>query len=147
MRSKRAIRTTAKRHFIDPSIAAATLRADANKLMNDFNTFGYLFESLCIRDLRVYADSMDGKVYHYRDQLDIEVDAVIQLKDERWGAVEIKMGAGEIEKAAENLIKFRDNIDVTKMPEPSFLMVLTATEYAFQMGNGVWVVPLACLRD
>ena len=147
LRSKRAIRTTAKRHFVDPSIAAASLRADAGKLMKDFNTFGYLFESLCIRDLRVYADSIDGKVYHYRDQLDNEVDAVIQLKDERWGAVEIKMGAGEIEKAANGLLKFRDNIDVSRMQEPSFLMVLTATEFAFQMENGVWIVPLACLRN
>lgn len=147
LRSKRAIRTTAKRHFIDPSIATVALRADTSKLLNDFNTFGYLFESLCIRDLRIYADSLDGKVYHYRDQLNFEVDAVIQLKDERWAAVEIKMGAGEIEKAADNLIKFRDNINYAKMPQPSFLMVLTATEYAFQMKNGVWVVPVGCLRD
>ena len=147
LRSKRAIRTTAKRHFTDPSIAAASLRADASKLMSDFNTFGFLFESLCIRDLRIYTDSIYGKVYHYRDQLDNEIDAVIQLKDERWGAVEIKMGAGEIEKAAENLIKFSNNIDAGKMQMPSFLMVLTATEFAFQMDNGVWVVPLACLRN
>ncbi len=147
LRSKRAIRTTAKRHFIDPSIATAALRADASKLLADFNTFGYLFESLCIRDLRIYADNLDGKVYHYRDQLNFEVDAVIQLKDERWAAIEVKMGAGEIEKAAENLIKFRDNIDYSKMPQPSFLMVLTATQYAFQMKNGVWVVPISCLRD
>ena len=147
LRSKRAIRTTAKRHFADPSIAAASLRADASKLLNDFNTFGFLFESLCIRDLRVYADSINGKVYHYRDQLDNEVDAIIQLKDERWGAIEIKMGASEIEKAAENLIKFRDNIDTARMQRPSFLMVLTATEFAFRMENGVWIVPLACLRN
>jgi len=147
LRSKRAIRTTAKRHFADPSIAAASLRADANKLIKDFKTFGFLFESLCIRDLRIYADSIDGKVYHYRDQLDNEIDAIVQLKDERWGAVEIKMGAGEIEKAAENLIKFSNNIDITKMQKPSFLMVLTAAEFAFQMENGVWVVPLACLKN
>ncbi|MDR1589444.1 MAG: DUF4143 domain-containing protein [Oscillospiraceae bacterium] len=147
LRSKRAIRTTAKRHFIDPSIAAAALRADSGKLLKDFKAFGFLFESLCIRDLRIYADSLDGSVYHYRDQLDNEVDAVIQLKDERWAAVEIKMGAGEIEKAADNLIKFSNNIDTEKMPAPSFLMVLTATEYAFQLKNGVWVVPIGCLRN
>jgi predicted AAA+ superfamily ATPase len=147
LRSKRAIRTAAKRHFVDPSIATAVLRADAGKLLNDFNAFGLLFESLCIRDLRIYADRLDGAVYHYRDQLNFEVDAVVQLKDERWAPVEIKMGAGEIEKAADNLIKFRDNIDNAKMPPPSFLMVLTATKYAFQMKNGVWVVPIACLRD
>ncbi len=147
LRSKRAIRTTAKRHFTDPSIATAALRADSGKLLSDFKTFGYLFESLCIRDLRIYADSLDGSVYHYRDQLNFEVDAIIQLKDERWAAIEVKMGAGEIEKAAENLIKFSENIDTAKTPAPSFLMVLTGTEYAFQMKNGVWVVPIGCLRD
>jgi len=147
LRSKRAIRTTAKRHFIDPSIATAALRADSGKLLNDFKAFGYLFESLCIRDLRIYADSLDGSVYHYRDQLNFEVDAIIQLKDERWAAVEIKMGAGEIEKAANNLIKFSSNINTDRMPAPSFLMVLTATEHAFQLKNGVWVVPIGCLRD
>lgn len=147
LRSKRAIRTSAKRHFTDPSIAAAALRADPEKLLSDFQTFGFLFESLCIRDLRIYADRMDGSVYHYRDQTNLEVDAIIQLRDERWSAVEVKMGAGEIEKAAENLLKFRDNIDTTKTPAPSFLMVLTGTKYAFQMDNGVWVVPLGCLRD
>jgi len=146
IRSKRAIRTKAKRHFTDPSIAAAALNAGTSKLMSDFNTFGFLFESLCIRDLRVYSDSIGGKVYHYRDQMDVEVDAIIQLRDERWGAVEIKIGAGEIEEAAEKLIKFSDNIDDEKMPKPSFLMVLTATEFAFQMENGVWVVPLPCLK-
>jgi predicted AAA+ superfamily ATPase len=147
LRSKKAIRTTAKRHFIDPSIAAAALHADTSKLLNDFNTFGYLFESLCIRDLRIYADSLNGKVYHYRDQLNFEVDAVIQLKDERWAAIEVKMGAGEIEKAAENLLKFKDSIDYAKMPQPSFLMVLTATQYAFQLKNSVWVVPITFLRN
>jgi len=115
--------------------------------LSDFKTFGYLFESLCVRDLRIYADSLDGSVYHYRDQLNFEVDAIIQLKDERWAAVEIKMGAGEIEKAAENLIKFSENIDTAKTPAPSFLMVLTGTRYAFQMKNGVWVLPIGCLRD
>lgn len=147
LRSKRAIRTTAKRHFSDPSIATAALRADSRKLLSDFKTFGYLFESLCIRDLRIYSDSLDGSVYHYRDQLNNEVDAIIQLKDERWAAVEIKMGAGEIEKAAENLLKFRENIDTSRTPAPSFLMVVTCTEYAFEMKNGVWVVPIGCLRD
>jgi len=146
LRSKRAIRTTAKRHFSDPSIAVAALNADPGKLLCEMKTFGYLFESLCIRDLRVYSDSIGGKIYHYRDQMEVEVDAIVQLRDERWGAVEIKMGAGEIEKAAENLVKFRNNIDTDKTPEPSFLMVLTGTEYAFQMKNGVWVVPLGCLR-
>ena len=147
LRSKSAIRTTMKRHFTDPSIAAASLRATPKRLLSDFKTFGFLFESLCIRDLRIYAESIDGSVYHYRDKSGLEIDAVIQLADGRWGAAEIKMGAGEIEDAAENLLKLKEKIDVGKMNEPSFLMVLTGTEYAFQMRNGVWVVPLGCLNN
>jgi len=147
LRSKTAIRTTAKRHFSDPSIATAALGATTKRLFNDFRTFGLLFEALCIRDLRIYADSLNGSVYHYRDAKGVEVDAIIQKNDGCWGAVEVKMGAGDIETAAEHLIKFKANIDMTIMQQPSFLMVLTATETAFQMGNGVWVVPLGCLRD
>ncbi|MFA5513687.1 MAG: DUF4143 domain-containing protein [Sphaerochaetaceae bacterium] len=147
LRSKTAIRTTAKRHFVDPSIAAASLRATPKRLLADFNTFGFLFESLCIRDLRVYAESVDGNVYHYRDKSGLEVDAIIQLADGRWGAAEVKMGAGEIEDAAENLLRLRQVIDTEKMNQPSFLMVLTGTEYAFQLKNGVWVVPIGCLKD
>ena len=122
------------------------MSATKKRLFNDFCTFGLLFESLCIRDLRIYADSLDGNVYHYRDAKGIEVDAIIQLRDGRWGAVEVKMGAGDIEKAAENLINFKANVNTAIMLEPSFLMVLTATETAFKMKNGVWVVPLACLK-
>jgi predicted AAA+ superfamily ATPase len=147
LRSKTAIRTTAKRHFTDPSIAAAALRATPKRLLSDFETFGFLFESLCIRDLRIYAESIDGNVYHYRDKSGLETDAVIQLADGRWGAVEIKMGAGEIEDASENLLKLKRVVDTEKMNEPSFLMVLTGTEYAFRMKNGVLVVPLACLKN
>jgi predicted AAA+ superfamily ATPase len=147
LRSKTTIRTTAKRHFVDPSIAAASLRATPKRLLADFNTFGFLFESLCIRDLRVYAESIDGNVYHYRDKSGLEVDAIIQLADGRWGAAEVKMGAGEIEDAAENLLRLRQVIDTEKMNQPSFLMVLTGTEYAFQLKNGVWVVPIGCLKD
>jgi predicted AAA+ superfamily ATPase len=147
LRSKTAIRTTAKRHFTDPSIATASLRASPKRLLSDFNTFSLLFESLCIRDLRIYAESIDGSVFHYRDKSEFEIDAIIQLADGRWGAVEIKMGAAEIESAAANLLKFRKIVDTGKMNEPSFLMVLTATEYAFQMKNGVWVIPLGCLKN
>jgi predicted AAA+ superfamily ATPase len=147
LRSKTAIRTTAKRHFSDPSIAVAALGATSKRLFNDFTTFGLLFEALCIRDLRIYADSIDGNVYHYRDASGSEVDAIIQLNDGRWGAIEVKMGAGFIEDASNSLLKFKDNIDTAKMQEPSFLMILTATETAFQMDNGVWVVPLGCLKN
>ena len=147
LRSKTAIRTTAKRHFTDPSIAAASLRATPKRLLADFNTFSLLFESLCIRDLRIYAESIDGSVFHYRDKSDLEIDAIIQLADGRWGAVEIKMGFSEIEKAAENLLSLSKKVDTEKAGKPSFLMVLTNTGHAFQMQNGVWVVPLGCLRN
>jgi len=147
LRSKTAMRTTAKRHFTDPSIATAALRATPKRLLSDFNTFGLLFESLCIRDLRIYADSIDGSVYHYRDKNGLEVDAVIQLADGRWGAVEVKLGAGEVDKACDNLLKLQRVVDTDKMNVPSFLMVLTGTEYAFQMKNGIWIVPLGCLKN
>ena len=147
LRSKRAVRTTAKRYLTDPSLAAAALNMDARKLQNDSKYFSRMFKSLCVRDLRIYSDAVGGNVYHYRDQLNVEIDAITQLKDGSWGAVAFSMGAGEIKKAADNLLKFSDNIDTRKMPGSSFLMVLTGTEYAFQMKNGVWVVPLGCLRD
>ena len=147
LRSKTAMRTTAKRHFTDPSIATASLRATPKRLLSDFNTFGLLFESLCIHDLRIYAESIDGSVYHYRDKSGLEIDAIIQLGDGRWGAVEVKLGAGEVDKACDNLLKLKNVVDTDKMNEPSFLMVLTGTEYAFQMKNGIWIVPLGCLKN
>jgi len=147
LRSRTAIRTTAKRHFTDPSIATASLRATPKRLLSDFNTFGLLFESLCIRDLRIYAESIDGSVFHYRDKNGFEVDAIIQLADGRWGAVEIKLGAAEIEEAVANLLKLCKIVDTEKINEPSFLMVLSGTEYSFQMKNGVWIVPIGCLKN
>jgi len=146
MRSKTTIRTSSKRHFCDPSIAVATLRATPDSLLQDFNTFGLLFESLCVRDLRVYAGAIDGEVFHYRDRNDLEADAVIHLRDGRWGAVEVKMGAKEIETAAENLKTLRDKVNVDKMQEPAFLMVLTATEFGYRRDDGVYIVPIGCLK-
>ena len=147
LRSKTAIRTSPKRHFVDPSIAVALLRMSPERLLNDFNTFGLLFESLCIRDLRVYAQAMDGAVSHYHDKSGLEADAIVHLKDGRWGAVEVKMGVKETEMAAENLIKLKNKIDTDRMRPPSFLMVLTATEYAYRRKDGVYVVPIGCLKD
>jgi predicted AAA+ superfamily ATPase len=147
MRSKTVLRAAPKRHFVDPSIAAAVFRANSESLLQDFNTFGLLFESLCIRDLRVYAQAIDGEVFHYRDKSGLEADAIVHLKDGRWGAVEVKMGAKEIEKAAENLKILREKINLDKMKEPSFLMVLTATELGYQRDDGVYIVPIGCLRD
>jgi len=147
MRSKTVLQTSPKRHFVDPSIAVALLNASPKSLLNDFNTFGLLFESMAIRDLRVYAQANDGKVFHYRDRNGLEADAVVQLADGRWGAVEVKMGHKEIEKGVENLKKIRDKVNTEKMMEPSFLMVLTAGEYAYRRDDGVYVVPIGCLKD
>jgi predicted AAA+ superfamily ATPase len=146
LRSKTAIRTSPKRHFVDPSIAAAVLRASPDKLLSDFNTFGLLFESLCVRDLRIYAQAIDGEVFHYRDANGLEADAIIHLKDGRWGAIEVKTGAKEIEIAAENLKKLKTIVNVQKMQEPSFLMILTATELAYKRSDGVYIVPIGCLK-
>jgi hypothetical protein len=115
--------------------------------LHDFNSFGLLFESLCIRDLRIYAQSLDGDVYHFHDKSGLEADAIVQLKDGRWGAVEVKLGAKEIERAAENLIKLKSKVNLEKMSEPAFLMVLTATEIAYKRADGVYIVPIGCLRN
>jgi hypothetical protein len=147
MRSKTAIRTTPKRHLTDPSIAGVLLGANKEKLFNDFNTFGLLFESMAVRDLRVYADSLNGHVFYYRDKQGNEVDAIIELADGRWGAVEIKMGSNDEETAAKNLLKFKKNVNTEKMGEPSFLAMVTATQIAYQRDDGVWVVPLGCLKS
>jgi len=147
LRSKTSIRTTNKRQFVDPSIATAALRTNANGLLRDFETFGFLFESLCTRDLRVYAQASDGTVFHYRDKSELESDLIIKLHDGRWAAVEVKLGMKQIEEAAANLIKLRQKIDTEKMNQPSFLMVLTGGQVAYKRSDGVLVVPIGCLRD
>ena len=149
LRSKTAIRTADTKYFIDPSIAVAALGLGPNDLINDLNTFGLIFETLCIRDLRVYAESINGNVYHYRDALDLECDAVVHLRNGSYGLIEIKLGGDNlINMGAENLIKLKNKIDTTKMNNPSFLMVLTATgKYAYQREDGVCVVPIGCLKN
>ena len=147
MRSKTVLRSSPKRHLIDPSIAVAAIRATPERLIDDFETFGLLFESLCIRDLRVYAQALDGKVFHYRDSGGLEVDAIIELADGRWGAAEIKMGSDEIEKGVKNLIKLKEKVDTDKMGKPSFMMILTATEQAYRRKDGIYNVPIGCLRN
>jgi predicted AAA+ superfamily ATPase len=147
LRSKTAIRTSPTRHFVDPSIAVAALRTSPEGLLSDFETFGLLFESLCVRDLRVYASAHDGDVFHYRDKSGLEADAVVCLRDGRWGAVEVKMGSADIDDGAEHLLKLSKMVDAAKMREPSFLMVLTATEFGYQRDDGVLVVPIGSLKD
>lgn len=147
LRSKTAIRTSPKRHFVDPSIATAALRVSPEALLQDFELFGLLFESLCTRDLRIFAQSLDGDVFHYRDKTGLEADLILRLRDGRWGAIEVKLGQRAADEAAKNLLKLSDRIDQMKTPAPSFLMILTASEYAFQRPDGVWNVPLACLGN
>ena len=147
LRSKTAIRTSPKRQFSDPSIAAATMRLTPERLLDDFNYFGFLFESLCIRDLRVYAEAIDGQVFHYRDASGLESDAVVCLNDGRWAAIEVKLGSKEIEEAAVHLRQLVEKVNTDKMKEPSFLMVLTGTEIAYRRDDGVLIVPLGCLRN
>ena len=149
LRSKTAIRTSNTRYFTDPSIASASLGLGPNDLLNDFNTFGLLFETLAVRDLRTYADALMGKVAHYRDVTNLECDAVVHLRDGNYGLVEIKIGGDNlINEVADSLKKLRDKIDTTKMKKPSFLMVLIGIgEIAYRRDDGVYVVPLGCLKD
>ncbi len=145
LRSKTAVRTSPTRHFSDPSIAAAVLAATPRGLLDDFETFGLLFESLCIHDLRVYASALGGSLYHYRDKTGLEADAVVVLDDGRWALVEVKMGQSRIDEGASHLLKLAERIDQTREGHPSFLMVLTSTACAYRRKDGVVVVPLACL--
>lgn len=149
LRSKTSIRTADTRYFSDSSIATAALGLGPNDLLNDLKTFGFLFETLCIRDLRVYTDALLGTVYHYRDKNNLECDAVIHLRNGHYGLVEIKLGGDKlIEEGAATLKSLAKKIDLQKMLEPSFLMVLTAVgRYAFRREDGVLVVPIGCLRN
>ena len=149
LRSKTAIRTSDTRYYTDPSIATAALGIGPNDLIYDLNTFGFIFETLCIRDLRTYADALNGRVFHYRDKNGLECDAVIHLRDGRYGLIEIKLGGEKlINEGATTLKELANKIDTTKMKKPSFLMVLTATgDYAFRREDGVLVVPISCLKD
>ena len=149
LRSKTAIRTSDTRYFIDPSIAVAALGIGPGDLLEDLETMGLLFETMAVRDLRVYADALDGNVYHYRDKSGLECDAVIHLRDGNYGLIEIKLGGDSlIEDGAESLTKLAGKIDTNKMKSPSFLMVLTAIgDSAYKRPDGVLVVPIGCLKD
>lgn len=148
LRSKTAMRISPKRQFVDPSVAAAALGSSPQDLLDDINTFGLLFESLCTRDLRIYAEKFGGTVYHYHDEKDLEADIIIHMDNGDWGAVEIKLGGRQIDEAAKNLLKLKDKVDSEQMREPSFLMVLTGLDYAYRRTtDGVYVVPIGCLKD
>ncbi len=148
LRSQTAIRTKETRHFTDPSIGAAALGITPEGIFKDITTFGFLFESLVVHDLRVYADAIGARVYKYRDSKKREADAVLQFNDGTWALIEVKLGGdADIKKAADNLVKIADDIDYEKTGKPAFLMVVTKNKVAYQMDNGVYVVPLCCLKD
>lgn len=148
LRSKTAVRTSDTRYFVDPSIAVAALRISPNDLINDLETFGLFFECMVIRDLRVFADALDGTVYHYRDKNNLECDAVVHLENGKYGLIEIKLGGNDnIEAAASSLKALSGKIDTSRMPNPSFLMVLIGVgKYAYRREDGVYVVPIGCLK-
>ena len=148
LRSKTSIRTTDTRYFSDPSIATASLGIGPKDLLDDLNTMGFLFENLCVRDLRIYTDFLDGTVYHYRDRYGLECDAVIHLRNGAYGLVEIKLGGDKlIEEGAETLKDLASKIDTNNMPNPSFMMVLCAkAPFAYKREDSVYVIPITALR-
>ena len=149
LRSKTAIRTTDTRYFVDPSIATAALGLGPTDLMNDLNSMGFFFEAMCVRDLRVFTEALNGKVYHYRDKSGLECDAVVHLRNGQYGLIEIKLGGDSlIKEGAETLNELANQIDTTRMKSPAFKMILTATgEYAYRRTeDGIYVVPIGCLK-
>lgn len=146
LRSRTGIRTSNKRHFVDTSIATAVLELNPKSILEDFELFGFLFEDFCLRDIRVYTELLRGTVYHYHDNSDLEADLIIRLHDGRWAAIEVKTGSKEIEDASRNLIKLANEVDTSKIGAPSFLMVLTAEQFAYRREDGVYVVPIGCLK-
>lgn len=145
LRSRARLRRRPRIHLADPSLAVAALRSNVNQLLTDLSTFGYLFESLVIRDLRVFSDALDGTVYHYRDSDDLEVDAVVTAGDGSWGAFEIKLGQRAVDDAARTLLTFANKVDTTKIGPPSALVVITGPGYCYRRPDGVRVVPAALL--
>ncbi len=149
LRSKTAVRTSDTRYYVDPSVGVAALGLGPNDLLNDLNTFGLFFETMCIRDLRVYADYLDGSVYHYRDKTGLECDAVVHLRNGSYGLIEIKLGGEKlIEDGAKTLTALAELIDTTRMKAPAFEMILIGVgDYAYRRADGIYVVPIGALRN
>lgn len=149
LRSKTAIRSSDTRYFVDPSLAAASLRIGPEDLVRDLNTLGFFLEALVVRDLRVYAEFLDGDVYHYKDNLNNECDIVIHLRDGRYALIEVKLGGeSSIEEGANSLKKVLSRIDTDRMGEPAFMAVVTGTErYAYRRDDGILVIPIGAMRN
>lgn len=149
LRSKAAIRTSDTRHFVDPSIGIAALGIGPKDLINDLNTFGLFFEGLAVRDLRVYAEALDGRLYHYRDSNGLECDTVLHRRNGSYALFEVKLGGEEhINAGAASMIELAKNIDTDRMSAPSFMAVIIGVgKYAYQRADGVYVIPIGCLKD
>jgi len=145
LRSSTSLRQTPKRHLADPSLAAAAIGATKDKLLRDFATLGYLFESLCVRDLRVYALANNASVLHYRDKNDLEADIIIEKHDGTWGAIEVKLGSRQEDDAAANLLELAKRVDTSKSGDPAFLAIVTGGKYPFRRADGVFVLPIGCI--
>ncbi len=146
LRSKTPLRITPKYELVDPSLAIATLNLKRDDLVKDLNFMGFIFENMCMRDLKIYSDAIDARLSYYRDKSYFEVDCILETVN-KWGAIEIKLGAGEIPDAIENLKKFKEKVDTKKCGEPAFLMVLTGAEYSYKRDDGIYVVSIGTLRD
>lgn len=147
LRSKTPLRVSPKLEFVDPSIVTATLNLKRDDLVNDLRFMGFIFENMCMRDLKIYADAIDARLSYYRDKNDFEVDCILETANGKWGAIEIKLGAGEIPSAVNNLTKFRDKVDTDKYGEPAFLMVLTGADYSYKRDDGIYVVSIGTLKN
>lgn len=147
LRSKTPLRVTPKIELVDPSLVVASLNLNRDDLIKDLNFTGFIFENLCMRDLRIYADSIGARLSYYRDKNNFEVDCILETSNNKWGAIEIKMGAGEIPTAALNLNKFKEKVDTKKVGEPSFLMILTGADYSYKRDDGIYVVSIGNLKD
>lgn len=147
LRSKTPLRVSQKLELVDPSLVVAILNLKRDDLVNDLNFTGFIFENMCMRDLRIYADSIDATLSYYRDKNDFEIDCILKTSDGRWGAIEIKLGAGEIPMAADNLNKFKERVDTDKYGEPAFLMILTGSELSYVRDDGIYVVSIGTLKN
>lgn len=146
LRSRASLRTTSTRYFVDPSLAVAALKASPGKLMKDPKFLGFLFESLVVRDLRVFMQNLGGTLSHYRDSEDLEVDVILENDEDKWAAIEVKLGSGQVDEAAANLLKFVAKVNTDRLGSPTFLAVITATGYGYKRQDGVYVLPIGSLK-
>ena len=145
LRSRARLRTAVTRHFVDPCLAVAALNASPGSLLSDLNFLGFLFESLVVRDVRVYLQHLGGRVLHFRDSNDLEIDLILETDDGRWGAIEVKLGSAQVDNGAANLLRFAEQVDTSRCGDPVFLAVVTATGYGYARPDGVSVLPIATL--